>query len=110
MLSVRDVEARAIFDWYLGKGIKFHLGKSEETDLTESQLLQQCKMYIASVRIADEFGCATIGIQYQQGMKELLPTGDVVEGTLNNGNPPVFRRNPRAIPVGDPRRVMNAQA
>lgn len=96
MLSVRDVEARAIFDWYLGKGIKFHLGKSEENDLTESQLLQQCKMYIASVRIADEFGCATIGIQYQQGLKDLCPASDLVEGTLNNvDRPPVFRAGTR---------------
>jgi len=42
------------------------------------------------MRIADEFGCATIGIQYQQGLKDLLPASDLVEGTLNNcKRPPV---------------------
>ena len=42
--------------------------------------------------MADEFGCATIGIQYQQGLKDLVPASDLVEGTLNNVvRPPVFR-------------------
>ena len=30
-------------------------------------------MYIAAVRLADEFGCDAIGIQYQQGLKDLRP-------------------------------------
>ena len=42
----------------------------------------QCKMYIAAVRIADDYGCDLIGIQYQQGLKDLLPASDLVEGTL----------------------------
>jgi hypothetical protein len=47
-------------------------------------------MYIAAVRIADEFGCHTIGIQYQQGLKDCLPASDLVEGMLNNTDrPPV---------------------
>jgi hypothetical protein len=96
MLTVKDEEARAVYDWYLRKELKFHLGKNEETDLTEAQVLQQCKMYIAAVRIADEFGCATIGIQYQQGLKDLCPASDLVEGTLNNEDrPPVFREGTR---------------
>ena len=28
-------------------------------------------MYIAAVRIADDFGCDPIGIQYQQGLKDM---------------------------------------
>ena len=40
--------------------------------------------------LADEFGCATIGIQYQQGLKDLAPASDLVEGLLNNvDRPPV---------------------
>ena len=57
-------------------------------------------MYIAAVRIADDFGCDTIGIQYQQGLKDLLPASDLVEGTLNNADrPPVTqpRRQARAL-------------
>ena len=90
MLTVPDEEARRIYDWLLSRGVKFHFGPSEETDLTENQVLQQCKMYIAAVRIADEFGCATIGIQYQQGLKDLAPASDLIEGLLNNvDRPPV---------------------
>jgi hypothetical protein len=48
-------------------------------------------MYIAAVRIADEFGCATIGIQYQQGLKDLAPASDLVEGLLNNVERPPVR-------------------
>jgi hypothetical protein len=55
-------------------------------------------MYIAALRIADEFGCATIGIQYQQGLKDLAPASDLVEGTLNNvDRPPVTREGSREI-------------
>jgi hypothetical protein len=48
-------------------------------------------MYIAAVRIADDFGCETIGIQYQQGLKDLAPASDLVEGLLNNGDRPPVR-------------------
>jgi hypothetical protein len=91
MLTVSDEEARRVYDWLLARGMKFKFGPNEEADLTESQVLQQCKMYIASMRIADEFGCATIGIQYQQGLKDLAPASDLVEGLLNNvERPPVY--------------------
>lgn len=90
MLRVKDGEARAVLDWLLKKGMKFDWGHDEATQLTEAQTLQQCRMYIAAVRIADEFGCATIGIQYQQGLKDLAPASDLVEGLLNNvDRPPV---------------------
>jgi hypothetical protein len=90
MLQVSDTEARGVFEWYKSRGLKFQFGPCEESDLTENQVLQQCKMYIAAVRLAHEFGCATIGIQYQQGLKDLAPASDLVEGTLNNvDRPPV---------------------
>jgi len=88
--QVPDSEARAVYDWLLDKRMKFHLGTDEATELTEAQVLQQCKLYVATLRIADEFGCETIGIQYQQGLKDLLPASDLVEGLLNNADrPPV---------------------
>jgi len=96
MLTVTDEEAWNVYRWYLDQGVQFRLGGNEETDLTEAQVIQQCKMYIAAVRIADEFGCATIGIQYQQGLKDLAPASDLVEGTLNNvKRPPVYREGSR---------------
>jgi hypothetical protein len=91
MLTVSDEQARKTYDWLVAKGVKFHLGWNEENDLTENQVLQQCKMYIAAVRIADEFGCSAIGIQYQQGLKDLAPASDLPEGLLNNvDRPPVY--------------------
>ena len=94
MLQVSDAEARTVLDWLLKKGLTFKWGSDEATELTEAQTLQQCKMYIAALRIADEFGCATIGIQYQQGLKDLAPASDLVEGLLNNvDRPPVRSAN-----------------
>jgi hypothetical protein len=94
MLTVSDADARGVFDWLLTRGVKFDLGPTEAEHLTESQVLHQCKMYIAAVRIADEFGCGTIGIQYQQGLKDLAPASDLVEGILNNvDRPPVFHES-----------------
>jgi len=103
MLTVRDDEAKAVFDWLLGRGVHFRLGRDETSELTENQVLQQCKMYIAAVRLADEFGCATIGIQYQQGLKDLVPASDLVEGLLNNvERPPVFdERTGRELFAGE---------
>src|SRR5512142_1437491 len=51
-------------------------------------------MYIAAVRIAKDFGCDAIGIQYQQGLKDLAPASDLAEGLLNNvDRPPVRHRD-----------------
>lgn len=101
--QVSDQEARAVFDWYVKQGFKFHFGTKEETELTEQQVLWQCKTYIAACRIADEFGCETIGIQYQQGLKDLLPASDLVEGTLNSTvRPPVRNAKGEIIRDGQP--------
>jgi len=96
--QVSDAEAAAARKWLEDHGMKFHTGPKHEEDLTDAQILQQCKMYIAAVRIADDFGCNLIGIQYQQGLKDLLPASDLVEGTLNNSErPPVRSRDGKRI-------------
>ena len=96
--QVSNLEARAVYDWFLKKGMTFHLGRKAASELTEKQVLQQCRMYVAAVRIADDFGCDCIGIQYQQGLKDLLPASDLVEGTLNNTDrPPVRSRDGRRV-------------
>jgi hypothetical protein len=91
MREVSQDDARAVLDWYLKRGMKFRWGKDGATELTETQTLEQCRMYIAAVRLAAEFGCATIGIQYQQGLKDLVPASDLAEGTLNNVDRPPVR-------------------
>lgn len=101
--QVSDADAQAVYQWLLKKGMKFHLGTDEATELTESQVLWQCKTYVAALRIADEFGCETIGIQYQQGLKDLLPASDLVEGILNNADrPPVKNAAGQVIRPGQP--------
>ena len=93
MRQVSDEEALAVRRWLDAKGMRFVTGPNPETDLTDAQILEQCKMYIAALRIADEFGCDTIGIQYQQGLKDLAPASDLAEGLLNNvDRPPVAAR------------------
>jgi hypothetical protein len=96
--QVGDSEARAVWTWMEDRGLKFHTGSRHDEDLTDDQILMQCKMYIAALRIADDFGCDTIGIQYQQGLKDLMPASDLVEGTLNNSDrPPVRDRDGNSI-------------
>ncbi len=91
MRTVSDAEARAVYQWLVGKGVKFVFGKDSATELTLEQVLDQCRMYIAAVRIAYEFGCDAIGIQYQQGLKDMVPASDLAEGMLNNADrPPVY--------------------
>ena len=89
--QVSDDEAGDVRAWMERRGMRFVTGTNEETDLTDGQVHQQCKMYVAALRIADEFGCHTIGIQYQQGLKDLLPASDLVEGMLNNSDRPPVR-------------------
>jgi len=91
MQRTPEPQAREVYDWLLSKGMRFKYGPDPESDLTEAQVLQQCKMYIAALRIADEFGCAAIGIQYQQGLKDLVPASDLAEGLLNNRDRPPVR-------------------
>lgn len=91
MMTVSDEEAFEAKKWLNDRGLKFITGPDPNTHLTEEQILLQLKMYIASVRIAAEFGCDAIGIQYQQGLKDLTPASDLAEGLLNNvERPPVY--------------------
>jgi hypothetical protein len=90
MAQISDSEAQAVRDWLDSKGMKFVTGTNPSIDLTDHQILEQCKMYVASLRIADSFGCDAIGIQYQQGLKDCVAASDLVEGLLNNADrPPV---------------------
>ena len=99
--EVSDADARAVYDWLVKKGMTFHFGKDPETELTLDQVLGQCRMYVAAARIAETFGCDAIGIQYQQGMKDLMPASDLAEGMLNNDDrPPAKTADGRVIRDG----------
>jgi hypothetical protein len=94
MQKVTPEEASSAKDWLERAGLKFHFGTDEATELTEAQVLSQLKMYVAAVRIADDFGLDAVGIQYQQGLKDTVPASDLAEGLLNNvERPPVLSRD-----------------
>jgi L-fucose isomerase, C-terminal domain len=93
MRLVSDKEANNIRTWLEEKGMTFVVGSDEATELTNAQILEQIKMYIAAVRIADAFGCDAIGIQYQLGLKDMTAASDLAEGLLNNvERPPVYHK------------------
>jgi hypothetical protein len=94
MGKVADDEARAVRAWLEGAGLDFRTGTDEATELTDAQLHSQCAMYIAAMRIADDFGLDAVGIQYQQGLKDVVPASDLAEGLLNDPyRPPVRSRD-----------------
>jgi hypothetical protein len=88
-----DAFAEAAFAWLQKKGMTFAFGANEDTELTRPQVITQLKMYAAAARIADRFSCDAIGIQYQQGLKDLLPASDLVEGLLNNDDRPEVKND-----------------
>ncbi|WP_433288952.1 fucose isomerase [Micromonospora sp. CA-244673] len=94
MARVPDEEAHAVRRWLDEAGMTFHTGTDEATELTDAQLTSQFKMYVAALRIADDFGLDAVGIQYQQGLKDTVPASDLAEGLLNNvQRPPVRSRD-----------------
>ena len=96
MRLVTDDEATKARRWLDQAGLRFEFGSDEATELTQAQVHTQLKMYIAAVRIADDFGLDAVGIQYQQGLKDTVPASDLAEGLLNNvDRPPVCSRDGR---------------
>lgn len=93
MKLVTDAEAAGVLAWLKGRGMTFATGSDDATELTEAQLLGQASMYVAALRMADRFSCDAIGIQYQNGLTDMAPASDLVEGLLNNPDrPPAFER------------------
>jgi hypothetical protein len=96
MNNVSDEEAAAVRKWLDDAGMTFHVDNEGDwkENLTDEQLHTQFKMYIAALRISDDFGADAVGIQYQQGLKDMVPASDLVEGLLNDPNrPPVTSRD-----------------
>ena len=94
MTKVSDSDVKAIRTWLDERGFTFHFGDDEATELTEAQVSSQLRMYIAALRISDDFGLDAVGIQYQQGLKDTVPASDLAEGLLNNvERPPALSRD-----------------
>lgn len=91
MREVSDEVASRHLAWLEQRGMTFAYGPDPATDLTRDQVLEGLKMYDAAVRIAAAFGCSAIGIQYQQGLKDVCVASDLTEGLLNcPDRPPVL--------------------
>jgi hypothetical protein len=109
MCTVSDAEARGVMDWLTERGMTFRFGDDEAAELTEAQVLAQAKMYISLLRISDDYGVDVVGIQYQQGLKDICPASDLAEGLINNvDRPPVTSRDGsrvlwpgRAVPLAN---------
>ena len=94
MGRVGDDEADAVMTWLGDAGLRFDFGSDDATELTPEQVISQLRMYVAALRIADDFGLDAVGIQYQQGLKDVVPASDLAEGLLNNvERPPVRSRD-----------------
>jgi L-fucose isomerase-like protein len=90
MQRVADDTAARHLAWLRARGMTFVVGHDGANELTEAQVLEGLKMYDAAVRMAHDFGCAIVGIQYQQGLKDTCVASDLAEGLLNNPDrPPV---------------------
>jgi hypothetical protein len=90
MQQVPDGQAEQLLDWLTNRGMTFGWGDDPATQLTREQVLWQMKMYVAACQLTDEFALDAIGIQYQQGLKNLSPASDLAEGMLNSSErPPV---------------------
>ena len=83
MQTVTKAEANEVYNYIVKKGFNFHFGRNGKSSLTKTQVIEQCKMYVAACRIGDTYGCDALGIQYQQGLKDLCPASDLVEGMLS---------------------------
>jgi len=96
----------AVYRWLSAQGHEVSSRqKTKRRNLTVRQLLWQVQG-LTSRRCASpmSFGCESIGIQYQQGLKDLLPASDLVEGILNNSDrPPVRNGKGQVIPRGPAR-------
>lgn len=96
MRLVTDDEAASVRTWLDDSGLKFVTGSDPSSSLTNDQILDQARMYVAALRIADRFNCDAIGIQYQNGLTDMAPASDLVEGLLNNPiRPPALHRETR---------------
>ncbi len=99
MQRVGEDEAAAVGEWLTAKGMTFKLGTDEAHRAHRRPAdvaVQDVRGHAADRR--DDFGLDAVGIQYQQGLKDLAPASDLVEGLLNNvDRPPVTSRDGHRI-------------
>lgn len=70
--------------WYIDKGMDFKFGTDPKTELTREQVMEQCAMMIAMARVTKRFGLTSVGVQYQQGLKDSCAASDFAEGAIGS--------------------------
>lgn len=91
MKRLSNNAANEALSWLEEKKTNFHWGSDPDVELTENQVLEQMKMYIAAGRIFKRYGLSAIGIPYQYGLVRCTGASDLPEGMLNNGErPPII--------------------
>ena len=84
MSLVSDELREACLAWYEERGMNFQYGQDNVTELTRDQVLEQCAMMIAMARFVDRFGLTSVGVQYQQGLKDVCAASDFAEGAIGS--------------------------
>lgn len=70
--------------WYEARGMNFHFGQDDANELTREQVMEQCAMMIAMARVSERFGLTSVGVQYQQGLKDVCAASDFAEGAIGS--------------------------
>ena len=84
MSLVSQEEREECLQFYIDRGMDFRFGADEATELTREQVLEQCAMMIAMARFTERFGLTSVGVQYQQGLKDCCPASDFAEGAIGS--------------------------
>ena len=88
MQQVTDEEAARCAPWLERKGMRFRPAPIPKPNSPTPRSSSSARCTSRPLRIADDFGCDAIGIQYQQGLKDLCAASDLVEGTAEQRRPP----------------------
>jgi hypothetical protein len=103
MSKVTLAEREECLQYYINKGMQFKFGTNEAKELTKNQVLEQCAMLIAMARVTEEFGLTCVGVQYQQGLKDICAASDFAEGAIGSTDRfPIKGKNNKIIRQGEP--------
>ena len=103
MSQVPQEEREECLQFYIDRGMDFQFGEDSATELVRGQVLEQCAMMIAMARFTRRFGLTSIGVQYQQGLKDSCAASDFAEGAIGSSQRfPVKDENGNIISEGKP--------
>ncbi|WP_257265008.1 hypothetical protein [Endozoicomonas sp. ONNA2] len=103
MSLVSQAEREQCLQFYLDRGMDFQFGTDSATELTREQVLEQCAMMIAMARFTKRFGLSSVGVQYQQGLKDSCAASDFAEGAIGSSERfPIKDENGEVIRAGKP--------